>query len=199
MTQANSTFYNLVIPKLYETITITETNMFKLKYGCGGTDVSCPSPGSETTAYLPTGPSSIVDGEFITTEDPWTRKDRAVGHCLRLIIDVPLYSATHSLQCLVDRLPHHRFGNVEEMVFTQRGLSDRVYDMQGARLSSILPQLGRTKSGNDPLVSTPKLKRVVIHLDSLNQPELNRYLASNFNRWCHTRSEEGRTQPQFVL
>ena len=199
MAQTSSTFYNLVIPKLYETIIITQTNMFKLKYGCGHTDAYCPSPSSRINASLTEESFGNPNKGGGSAEDQWTRKDRAVERCVRLIIDIPICDIVKSIQCLVDRLPQHRFGNVQEMVFTCKGLDD--YRDLGVdwTLSSILAPAGRKRSDTGASISIPNTKRVVLHWPSLNYTHSSVIAMPKINEWCRHRNEQGRTQTQFVV
>jgi hypothetical protein len=199
MAQTNSTFYNLVIPKLYETITITETNWSKLKYGCGDIDASRPSLSSQYNVSFARELPGNPNKEGNSTEDPWTRKDRAIEHCLRLIVDVPICDIVYSIQCLADRLPHHRFGKVEEMVITRHGLTNKRISEENRILSSILAPAGRKKTDNDALTTIPNTKRVVLHWPSLNVTYSSVIVMPQINEWCRHRNEQGRTPTRFVV
>ena len=161
MALANSTFYDLVIPKLYETITITKSNMLKLKYGhetrnmkhlprnsqpeavCHD-DVNCPS-------------SAETYRSRYDTNQP--RKDKAVSHCRRLIIDREMYLA-ETIENLACRLPWQPYGRVEEIVFTLEGISyGYAYSLEDVLPPSDLP-LGRVCTMDQQLFRS---RRVVIH------------------------------------
>jgi hypothetical protein len=167
MALANSTFYDLVIPKQYETITITKTNRFKLKYGhdtrimqhpprflqpkgkCYD-DADCPS---STETYL----------SLYGTKQP--RKDRAVRHCLRLIFDVPM-CLVPTIQSLTNRLPCQPYGGVEEIVFTHQGISYSYAEPLAVALPPFDLPAGRVRRMDQRLL---KSRRVVIYT-SMNRP-----------------------------
>jgi hypothetical protein len=200
MAQANPTLYDLVIPKLYETITITITNMSKLKYGCGSNVESGKNSTGHKAPVCPTSPPDNLSNEGRTPiEEMWTRKDRAIEQCLRLIIDVSVPRITESLHCLVDRLPHHRFGKVEEMMITVWGLDKDEFLDNNRMLSNILPPAGRRTSDNEALISIPKTKRVVLHLPSLDDTYYSVVAIPRINEWCRDRREAGRTQTEFEI
>jgi len=156
---ANSTFYGLVIPKLYETITITKSNMLKLKYGhetrierhlprnsqpegvCHD-DVNCPSSAETYRSHY-------------GTVQP--RKDKAVGHCLRLIFDIPI-NVVDTIKNLASRLPCEPYGRVEEILFTRQGISYCCHAW--AQVTVVLPPLGAPCRMDKELL---KSRRVVIY------------------------------------
>jgi len=199
MAQANSAFYDLVISKLYETITITETNWTKVNYGCGYIDTCCASPSAQETASTKEAVSSDVDGDENSAEDGWTRKDRAIEGCLRLIIDLPIYDIVGSIECFADRLPHQRFGRVEEMVITRRGLMNVWTSDKNRILSNILGPASRKKTGQVALTSIPKTKKVILHWPTINETHSSVIIMPQINEWCRHRFEEGRTKTQFVV
>jgi hypothetical protein len=199
MAQTSSTFYNLVIPKLYETIIITQTNMFRLTYGCGHIDAYCPPPSSRTNASLIEELFGNPNEGGDSAEDQWTRKDRAIAHCLRLVIDAPVRGIVESIQCFADRLPQHRFGNVEEMVITRQGLTNNRISSENRIFSSILAPAGRKKTGNDALGSIPSTKKVVLHWPSLDVTHSSVIVMPKINEWCRHRNEQSRTPTRFVV
>lgn len=202
MAQANSTFYDLVIPQLYETITITKTNMHKIKYGFGHVDASSPSPSSEATIIVADESSySSTDGGD-SDKILWTRKDRAIEHCLRLITNVPLDKISGSLEWFAERLPCHRFGNVEELVSTRRASvakSHRHFSKAG-QLPDILSPADQKHNDDESEKWSTKTKRVVIHL-SRGRPTRSHchdHLLYQIDAWCRLRRDEHRTPTQFV-
>jgi hypothetical protein len=161
MALANSTLYDLVIPKLYETITITKTNRLKLKYGhetrimkhlprltqpegvCHD-DADCPS-------------SAETYRSRYGTNQP--RKDKAVSHCLRLIIDAEMFLAG-TIDNLAGRLPCQPYGRVEEIVFTLESIAyGHAYSLETVLPPSDLP-LGHVCPMDQQLFRS---RRVVIH------------------------------------
>lgn len=157
MARANSTFYDLVIPLLYQTVTITETNKYKLKYGHGSI-VTFPISSSipdRLSGDLAVQPSC---GRKMNIQVSGTRKGRAVEYFLRLIVDVAIRSVVGSVEHITEKLPHQCYGNVEEIVFTSRG-SVYVRDGDILAMSDILPVDGPEVV----LRPTAKYERIVIH------------------------------------
>jgi len=161
MALANSTFYDLVIPKLYETITITKTNMLKLKYG-HDTQVAghFPRPTQEHGVCTDDAdcPSSVETYRSHSNKEQ-PRKDRAVRYCRRLIIDVPM-SLVKTIENLACRLPCQPYGRVEEIVFNLQGISYvYAYSLDTVLPPSDLP-VGRIRTMDQQLFRS---RRVVIH------------------------------------
>jgi len=115
MAQTNSTFYDIVIPKLYETITITKNNSTIVSYGTNSLGhhrwKSCVDKDGDDKEDLQPSLELIK-----------TRKDRAIEWCVRLIIDTPTKSLVDGIKYLVNLLPHHRYAKVEELGFTRRAM-----------------------------------------------------------------------------
>jgi len=160
MAQANTTFYELVISQLYETITITRTNLGKFQHGHG-------------SRY------PAIDG-YIDESDsspPQTRKDNAAKHCRRMIIDVTLARAGKSAKCILDRPIDDHYGNVEELVLSTRALGKPTSkDLSLGELSSYFPSSKSVNAPEGEVQVRLKARRVVLHLpldhEWSNTPEL---------------------------
>jgi len=164
MAQTNSTFYDIVVPKLYETITITKNNITIVSYGTRSLGyhrwTSCVGEDSDDKEDL--RPS--LDGIK-------TRKDRAIEWCVRLVVDTPTKSPVDGIKYLVNLLPHHRYGKVEELVFTRRAMRNARADEDTWSLSKILPPFAPIGSRDEDVDCTPQIKRVVLHLaDDFGRP-----------------------------
>jgi hypothetical protein len=131
MALANSTFYDLVIPKLYETIIITETNWKRLRIGHGDRNLEYVEL-KALNMFLSTARAG--DGTCphrqLGEGGPPTRKDKAVRHCRRLIIDIgtSLFSTMFALN---QRWVCQAYGAVEEVIITRHNLES---DRSGASL-----------------------------------------------------------------
>jgi hypothetical protein len=106
MAQANSSFYDLVIPKLYETVTVTEWSLPRLKYGHD----TCQNRPRESGVGIAVNSAGLKQ----------TRKDRAVEYCLRLIIDVAYAFNRNLVDSVIRRKRHEHYKNVYEVVYTTR-------------------------------------------------------------------------------
>ena len=132
MAQANSTFYNLVIPKLYETVTVTEWSLPRLKYG------------HDTCRHRPR--EMGVGIEMNSAGLQQTRKDRAVEHCLRLIIDIPYEFDRNLIDSVIRRKRHEHYNNVYEVVYTTRFFQWDRTRVERRRSSYLRPRLeGKAK------------------------------------------------------
>jgi len=128
MAQVHSKFYDLVIPILYETITITETNWRRLRMGHGDRNpeyvelkalnmfLSTARAGDGTCPHRQLGEGG-----------PPSRKDKAVRHCRRLIIDIvtSLFSIMFALN---QRWVCQAYGTVEEVNITRHNLDSHRSD-----------------------------------------------------------------------
>ena len=189
MALANSTFYGLVIPKLYETVTITSRNKYSISHG------THPPRYDKWTHWLDT------DGYVITDPDqpPYvymkTRKDRAIEWCRRLIIDTPSTSFVDTIEYITDLLPHHRCGNVEELILTRRVMIDPEYDQYTCSLSEILPPVVSIGTREQVCDQLPRTKRVVIHMADVPRYD---WILSSLSVWCRQR-RNFRKLPQFAI
>ena len=117
---ANSIFYDIVIPKLYETITITETNWRCLRVGHGGRNLQ-PVELKDRNIFLSTARAG--DGTCPHRQPgkgrPPSRKDKAVRHCRRLIVDIGA-SLFSIMSALDQRWLCQAYGTVEEVVITRQ-------------------------------------------------------------------------------
>jgi hypothetical protein len=159
MALSNSTFNNLVIPKLYETITITKTNMLKLRYG-HETRIMKHSPRSlqpDGVCHDDTDCPSSAETYRSRYGTDQPRKDWAVRHCLRLIFDIPI-NMVDTIKNLACRLPCQPYGRVEEIVFTSQRISYCFHAW--AKETVVLPPLGWPSRMDKGLL---KPRRVVIY------------------------------------
>jgi len=156
MAQVNSTFYDLVISKLYETITITEDNKYVISHGIH------PSQHHRWIIFLD---ENGIDQDYIEPPPKGykTRKDRAFECCVGLIVDTPVEDLVQSIEDIVDLLPQDRLGNVEELVFTGRALMRTTYDDVVYDLAQILPPFTPVMAA-DEFNQLPRTKRVILHI-----------------------------------
>ena len=160
MAQANTTFYDVVIPQLYETTTISRTNLGKFQHGHG--------------SRYPARSGLIDQSDY---SPPKSRKDNAAKHCRRMIIDVALARAGKSAQCVLERPIDDHYGNVEELVFSTRALGKATSeDLSLGELSSYFPSSNSVNAPEAEVQLRLKARRVVLHLsldhEWSNTPEL---------------------------
>jgi hypothetical protein len=158
--------------------------MTKLKYGCGPDGKTIRTPRSSARQDVTGNSSSTTtcpaEGEKLY-EISKTCKDSAIENCVRLIIDVGLSTAVVSLRDLVERLPQHRLGNVEEIVYTRRAFQPPSRKKCEGWLAGIPSQVGQNGNHDEDVTSIPKIMRVVLH--SVDNSEYNSLLQGmgNFN------------------
>jgi hypothetical protein len=183
MAQANSTYYDLVIPKLYETITITKTNLGKF------------TRGHESSIPHSTDSTDQSDSPL-----PPRRQDKAVEHCLRIIIDVALNDVPKSAECIINRSMDDHYGNVEELVFTTRALLELTWEEYHlGSLSNYLPSTRSTDISEDAEIRQPcKAKRVVLFLPPRHMTP-NPSIIGGWDHWRHNLHPPGRNLIQFVF
>jgi len=168
LAQANSTYHRLAISKIYETITIDETNMLELDYGYNDCDLGLkitivPTSGDNDDTQTPV--QSAFEGP---AESKKTPRHPAEEHCFRLIIDFPLANIAHSLDRVFGTLSS-RFLNLQEIVYTTRALTDRDLVRHIGLPPSSLWASDRSPAVNntaDTSQSTEKTKRIILHLQS---------------------------------
>ena len=191
MAQVNSTFYDLVIPKLYETITITEDNKYVISHGIH------PSQHHRWIIFLD---ENGIDQDYIEPppEGYKTRKDRAFECCVRLIVDTPVEDLVQSMEDIVDLLPQDRLGNVEELVFTGRAPMRTTYDDVVYDLAQILPPFTPVMAA-DEFNQLPRTKRVILHIvaDDFRR-ESPRWIIRPLAIWCKHRRHH-RRPAEFVI
>jgi hypothetical protein len=184
MALVNSTYYDLVIPKLYETVTITDTNKYLIHHGMRAAQDS---------------PVCLEKGVESSPQDTKTSKDRAIDFCVRMIIDTPTDGIEMSIEHMVDRLPHHSYGNVEELVFTSKALrrehSD--YTIHYMNLRYFIPRQPINYSSEIEYRNL-KTKRVVLHIPNEHDYDTTHRLVHALSRWCKQRSQH-RGPTSFVL
>jgi hypothetical protein len=189
MAQTNSTFYDLVVPKLYETITITKSNSTILSYG------------TKSVGYHRWTSCVDKDGIYKGNEEPdgqitKTRKDRAIEWCVRLIMDTPTKAPVDGIKYLVNLLPHHRYGKVEELILTRRAMRNPRADEITWSLSKILPPFAPIGTRDEDVDQIPHIKRVVIHLaDDFGRPHP---MFRTLSEWCKQRNRF-RAPTQFAI
>lgn len=189
MAQVSSRFYDLVIPKLYETVTITSDNKYRISYG------SHPSQYHKSSALFDDDGNNSVDPDEPLYDNMKTRKDRAIEWCRRLVIDTPTEQLVKSVEYIADLLPHHRYGNVEELVFTRRAMRSPNEEEDTWWLSKILPTIAPIGTREEVCDQLPRTKRVVICLgDHYRCGPMLRHLS----KWCKQRRNV-RKPTQFAI
>jgi len=178
MALANSTFYDLVIPKLYETVTITAENRDRMTY------VSHPSQCHGKIVRVDKDGNVMIDPNEPPHDTTKTRKDRTFEWCRRLIIDTPTAHFMSSIEYIVDLLPHHRYGNVEELVFTRRAMRIPGYYEDVFWLSRILSPMIPIGTGKEVSHELPKTKRVVLYVVDYHE---YREMFGRLSEWCKQR------------
>jgi len=101
LAQANSAYFNLAMPKLHETITISATNAMELDLGYGPSGPESELPMAHVFGlddYWEARDAPASEKETIARSE--SRKELAQEKCLRLIIDVAINNP---------RLPRSRF------------------------------------------------------------------------------------------
>lgn len=189
MALGNSTFYDLVIPKLYETVTITDTNKHAIHYGMYASQHNLLF--LDKDAQDPYEVMSAPNGNT-------TRKDQAIDFCVRLIIDLPTNEIELSIEYIVDRLPHQPSGNVEELVFTSKALrrGPKNYGVWKTNLPQIIPHNKPINHADDIKYRNLKTKRVVLHLPI--ERGIEWAVVRPLSKWCKRRSQH-RRPTSFVM
>ena len=189
MALANSTFYDLVIPRLYETVTITTKNKHRISHG------THPPQYDKWTHWVDIDGNVVSDPDQAPYDNMKTRKDRAIEWCSRLIIDTPSTGLVDTIEYITDLLPHHRYGNVEELILTRRVMMDPGYNQYTCSLSEILPPVVSVGTREQVCDQLPRTKRVVIHMADKRRYD---WTLSSLSEWCRQR-RNFRTLPQFAI
>jgi hypothetical protein len=124
LAQANSAYFNLAMPKLYETITINATNAMELDLGYGPSGPESELPMAHVFGlddYWEARDAPASEMKPISRSE--SRKNLAQEKCLRLIIDVAINHIPDYLDLIFARLCN-RFTNVTEIVLNRRTLRD---------------------------------------------------------------------------
>ena len=194
LAQANSAYFNLAMPKLYETITISATNAMELDLGYGPSDPESEMPmahvfGLDDYWEARDAPAS----DMRPTARCGSRKDLAQEKCLRLIIDVAIDIIPDYLDLVFARLGN-RFTNVREVVLTRRSLRDiQKVDPDDAPEVVTLPGPSTTVNRDNSAMPINKPKRVVLYLS----PAQSRAM-SHLSHWSRCRPAL-RSAIQFVI
>jgi hypothetical protein len=190
MAQVNSTFYDLVIPKLYETVTITAENKYRMYYGLH------PSQYHKWSTLVDDNGNTIIDPDEPPYNNTKTRKDRAIEWCRRLIIDTPTEELVNSIEYVVDLLPHHRYGKVEELIVIRRAMRNPRADEDTWSLFKILPPFAPLGTRDEDVDQIPQIKRVMIHVaDDFGRPHP---MFRTLSVWCKQRNRF-RAPTQFAI
>jgi hypothetical protein len=192
MAQVNSTFYDLVIPKLYETITITQDNKHV---------IDCGLHSSPNHRKMSVPDENGVDEHYSESlpKDYKSRKDRAIEWCVRLVVDTPVEGLVRSIEYIVDLLPQDRLGSVEELVYTRRALVMPEHDDDVRHLHHILPPFTPAGATDGDIDQLPKTKRVILHLsDDVLSMMTARQIIRPLGYWCKRRRHD-RRPAEFVI
>jgi hypothetical protein len=182
MAQVNSTFYDLVVPKLYETITITKNNEDILYYGTGSAQYhKWKCSGDE---------NGIVKTHMVVPpEDSRTRKDQAIESCKRLIIDIPTQHPVNWIVYVINLYPSNFHRHVEELVLTRRALSVPGTDETTWCLHDIVPPIRERPAGR--FLQCSAIKRVVLHLaNDFGRDDMYLRHADRWSNWRRNDREQ---------
>ena len=168
MAQANSTFYDLVIPKLYETVILTKENLSLLDYGHGPT---APTTHVGDAAGDDGGGSDNLKStkpDGMSTISIPTRKDLAVAYCRRLIIDVTSDAVKDFASYISDRAVHQPYGNIDEIVITMQALKEPRSESNSLPTLVDIPFMTSDTMADETGDTAVKSKRLIAHQTSIS-------------------------------
>ena len=123
--QADSTYYKLVMPNYYETITINGRKMVGRDYEYSNRPLdhaATLAPMSGVSGNSKTPDTSVLG--VLSAETTEVRSHPLEEYRLRLVIDIPLDNISTSLDRVFGPM-FSRYTNIREIVYTSQALTDR--------------------------------------------------------------------------
>jgi hypothetical protein len=120
--------YDVVIPILYETIIVSDYCQSKLPFGMSRFEAVALGSCKQKVGFDGMQVSHLQETVLIYKSSPTTRKDFAIGHCRRMVLDSAIDLAGAFLDCIGKfhsiSLPPIAFDHIVEWVFTTRCLGE---------------------------------------------------------------------------
>jgi hypothetical protein len=185
MAQASQEMYDLVIPRLYETIIVTEHSQRRLLYGHydGKADhgrllitvraepiTNYDFEDLSDSDYEDVAESEALYHTSYATGGNVTRKDLAVKYCRRLIFDSAIHHPNFkkAIGLSGPERGRARYANIDEIIVSAKCLQQSVIEVENFEDDMYVDQrsLVSVLQHFDPFASCPKKKRIVFHLSS---------------------------------